>query len=142
MLFSGILTAVGLVAIAAKFSPTFLKKILGYDWIIDLVVTFGIPIFMGGSHIGIMTGVITGLSISLILYIAKNIMGYQKLEKGSGFMGLSWVTKPGKWTPAYIGSSLHSAAKSSIKDAASEFKQGWDSAANVEDAEIILVGES
>lgn len=142
MLFSGLLTAVGLVAIAAKFSPTFLKKILGYDWIIDLVVTLGIPIFMGGSHIGIMTGVITGLCVSLILYVAKNIMGYQKLEKGSGFMGLSWVSKDGKWTPAYIGSSLHNVSRSSIKGAVSDFKQGWNSAEDIVDAEIILVGKS
>ncbi len=123
MLFSGILTAVGLVAITAKFSRSFLEKILGYDWAIDLMVTLGLPILFYGTYSGMMTAVITGLSISFILWIAKNLIGYQKYEVVEGKR--VWNRHHGKWTPMFLGEQIHNWFKVSFTSAVNDFQSGW-----------------
>ena len=126
-LFTGILTAVGLVAIVAKFSPSLLKKMLGYDWLIDALVTIGIPIFMGGTYSGIMTAVITGLCVSFILFVAKNTYGYSKVEtvEDQGFMSAHWVEKSGKWTPYYVAKHIGNVIHVGFGNTKDELTRGW-----------------
>jgi hypothetical protein len=116
MWIGGFLTAVGFVAIAAKVSPTFLKRVLGYDWIVDLVATVGILAFLGGSGTisGMMIGVTTGLAISAVLFFAKKFWKYSKLEKGTDGKR-HWVEYDGTWTlPFLITAARRKAAASTI----------------------------
>lgn len=131
MWISGFLTAVGFVAIAAKVSPTFIKRVLGYDWIVDLVVTVGIMVFMGGTGTisGMMIGVTTGLAISAVLFFAKKFWKYEKLERNeSGKM--EWVEHKGKWTIPYLVKNARSTMASSTL--LGDVKQAWVDGSNVE----------
>jgi len=128
MLFSGILTSLGLVAIAAKFSKGFLQKLLGYEWIVDLIVTLGLPILFMGTYSGMISAVVTGLSISLILWISGNIIGRQKYQLETDEEGNSsrkWVYIEGAWTIKSIASKMSQAIKSDISGYISDFKEGW-----------------
>lgn len=84
MITSGILTAVGVVAIAAKFSPTFLKRMLGYEEYVDIVVTGGLTLIFAatGTYSGIMTAVITGLCISAVLFVTGRLYGKERYLVG------------------------------------------------------------
>ncbi len=115
MIFSGILTAVGFVFIAAKFSKTFLLKCLGKDWLLDLCFTLGLMIWFGstGTISGIVISAITGLCFSLVLYVAKNTMGY--IDKDQYY--------PPKWTPEFLGEKSISVFKGT-GDFVKRFKDG------------------
>ncbi len=128
MWMSGILTAVGFVFIAAKFSPTLLQRMLGYDWVVDAAMTVGIMYVFGatGTISGMMAGVVTGLSISVILWLAKNTGTYQKLSKESGHW--EWKSYHGKYTLPYIAEALHRWL-SGLSTNLVEVKQGWDKGA-------------
>ena len=108
MWLGGFLTAIGFVAIAAKINPGFLKKVLGYDWVVDLVCTVGIICMFGttGTISGMMIGITTGLAISAVLYVTRKFWGYEKLEKVDG--KLKWVEHNGEWTIESVVKSIHS----------------------------------
>ena len=120
MLFSGVLTAIGIVVVVGKFSRNTLEKILGYDYIFDGIITLGLPVLFAGTYSGVMTGIVTGLSISFILWVAKNTIGYQKYEKGK------WKKYPRKWTFFYLGKKAHDIFRSKITEALDDLKRGWN----------------
>lgn len=126
MILGGFLTAVGFVVIAAKISPSFLKKALGYDWILDLSFTLGIMFLFGstGTVSGMMIAVITGLFISLTLFVTKKFWAYSKLEKVDG--KYKWVDYPGEWTIAYMVAQL-SKFIDSLPAKVSEASNAWGS---------------
>ncbi|RLA61776.1 MAG: hypothetical protein DRQ78_08475 [Epsilonproteobacteria bacterium] len=124
MIMMGMLTAVGLVAITAKFSKSFLQKILGYDWLVDTIVTLGLPILLAGTYSGAMSMVITGLCVSVILWISKNIIGYQKYGTIDGVR--KWHTFEGTWTIKYIAKKFSNTVRADMTDAISDFKEGWN----------------
>jgi len=129
MIFSGIVTAIGLVAITAKFSKTFLQKLLGYDWAVDLIVTLGLPIVFMGTYSGMMTAVITGLFVSLILWITKNVIGYKKYElikDEDDESHREWKSYDGAWTIKSIAHSMSQTIKSDMSSVFKDFKQGWN----------------
>jgi hypothetical protein len=119
MLISGVLTAIGFVVIAAKFSKTFLKKILGYDWLVDIIATFGMFAFFSGTITGAMTAIYTGLSISLILCITKNTYGYSKLAKIDG--NYKWIDFEGEWTLGYAGKFIGGTVVGSVINGCKDF---------------------
>jgi hypothetical protein len=127
---SGILTAVGIILIVAKLNPVWLERMLGYDFVIDLLMSFGIVFIFGstGTISGTMASIVTGISISIILWIAKNSMAYQKLEKVDG----KWIWKRfhGKWTLAYIGEKLHQKMNGST-NVVEQFMTGWNNVESV-----------
>lgn len=121
----GIATAVGLVLIVAKFDKRLLKKMLGYDWAVDIVVTLGLPLLFIGTYSAMVSGVITGLCMSAILYVAKKTMGYEKYEKVvDGKRG--WVSYEGKWTIRSVAYSISHSIKTDISESLNEFKRGWN----------------
>ena len=128
IIFSGIITAAGLVAIAAKFSKGFLQKLLGYEWIVDLVITLGLPILFMGTYSGMISAVVTGLSISLILWVSGNIIGrqkYQLVTDEEGNSSREWVYTEGAWTIKSIASKMSHAIRSDISGCIGDFKEGW-----------------
>lgn len=95
---AGALTAIGLALLAQKFGNGFVKRLLAYDWAVDVAVTFGLMwVFaVSGTISGMMTGIVTGLLISLMLSVAKKIIGYRKLEKDENG-DLKWTDHEGQW---------------------------------------------
>lgn len=126
MFFSGVLTAVSIVAIAAKFSPTFLKRVLGYEWVVDIIMHGGIAIMFGltGTISGIMTGIYTGLAVSAILFVTKRLWKYQKLEKNEEGKRV-WVEYEGEWNARYFGAQIRKLKEGKIERVINEFKTGY-----------------
>ena len=93
---AGFATA-GLVFLALKFGNNFVKRLLGYDWAVDVAVTFTLAwmFAIGGTISGMLTGIITGVFISILLIIAKRVIGYQRLELTDD--GLQWKEEKGEW---------------------------------------------
>ena len=131
MIYSGLLSAVGLVVVAAKFSPEFLRKILGYSWMVDLIITIIVPVFMGGTQSGIMTGIVMGLAVSLILTFCTKCMGYSKYELDADTDTRHWVYHSPAWTLSTLGSALFSALNPSLGDISASIRDGWRSEAAV-----------
>jgi hypothetical protein len=88
-------TAFEFLTILGKFSPTLLKRVLGYEWAVDIIMSFGMMLFFGltGSITGIIISAITGFIFSAALYASKHTLGYQKYEKGADGTR-SWVEYP------------------------------------------------
>ena len=131
MFLYGVLTAVGFIAIAAKLSPKFLKLMLGYDWLVDLAVTLGIITVLSatGTISGMMIGVITGLAISLVLYVARKFMGYTKYVKVDGVWALH--SFQGEWTLSYMINKIKNGT-ASIPQLVSQVKEEWDKPVRVQ----------
>lgn len=127
MIMSGLLSSLGFVLVAAKFSPNFLKKILGYDYVVDAVITIGLPVFMAGTYSGIMAGVVTGLCMSVVLYVAKNTYGYMKYEKVDGKR--QWKEYDAPWSLRFIGRRVHESFNKS-RGYGAELMEGWKEASN------------
>lgn len=127
ILFSGVLTAVGFLLILGKCSSKLLKRFLGYDWLIDIIGDIGIAVYFGmtGTISGLLIGAVTGICFSVILWMAKNIVGYQTYEKVNGKR--QWVEHEPKWDSEYFGNlaarSLAS-AKSSVNSVFAGFTSG------------------
>lgn len=82
MILGGILTAIGLMIIVIKINLNLTKLLLGYDWLVDIIMTIGIIILFAttGTISGLMIGIIAGLTISLSLVAGKKFYGYSKIE--------------------------------------------------------------
>ena len=113
MLFSGMLTAVSIIAIAAKFSPKWLRRCLGYDWIVDLFLSIGIVALFAGSGTisGLMTATVAGLMISGILFLLRKFWKYELYEKNEDTGKREWVLHEGKWDLPFIVSKVKSFKK-------------------------------
>lgn len=93
-------TAFGIISIIAKASPSFLKKILGYEVYIDLSLSVLISLYvaLSGTISGIVIGAITGIFIGATLFVAARTIGYQKLERNEQTGKMEWVSYPPVWT--------------------------------------------
>lgn len=110
MLFTGMLTAVSVIAIAAKFSPKILRRCLGYDWIVDIFLSVGIVALFAGSGTisGLMTATVAGLMISGILYLLRKLWAFEKYEKNPETGKRQWVLYKGEWNLRYIITKIKS----------------------------------
>ena len=134
MLFSGILTAVGIVAIMAKASKSFLQKVLGYEIAIDTVVTLGLPLLFFGTYSGLMTAIVTGLCVSLVLWVTGNIIGRQTYTKVDGKR--QWVLKEGAWSPQYMGNKARNFFNG-YGNVIRNFTNGWNGKAANEGGQLV-----
>lgn len=98
VILSAFFCAFEFLSILGKFSPKWLKRALGYEWIFDLTMSFGLMFWFAttGSILGIIISAVTGFFFSTILYAAKHMIGYQKLERVDG--KLQWVEYPADWS--------------------------------------------
>ena len=90
---SGILSAIGFILIAIKLNRKWLCRALGYDIFIDITATMGFMWFMVGTFSGAMVAIISGICISIVLWITKKFIGYEKLEYINS--SLEWIKYPG-----------------------------------------------
>ena len=122
LIIAGMLSAIGIVLIAAKFSRQWLLRLLGYDYIFDVVITLGFMAFMAGTYSGAMVAIINGICISVVLWVTKNIIGYEKLvfEKDN----IHWDYFPGTWTMTKAGMHARKLFMIVLKSIY-EFMKGW-----------------
>lgn len=104
---SAFFTAFELLSVLGKFSPKWLRRTLGYEWAIDLLMSFGLMFWFAttGSITGIIISAISGFIFSVILYAAKHMIGYAKLERVPG-EGFKWVEYPASWSWNGAGSLI------------------------------------
>lgn len=125
MIATGMLTAICFIVIAAKLGPKILKRILGFEIYVD-IGSHAFFVWLGlGTFSGVMTGIISALCISAVLRIAKNILGYTKMEDGE------WVDYEGKWSVAYLTSMFIRTSTDVIATVVREVREGV-AAANAE----------
>lgn len=103
---ASIFTAFEFLSIIGKMSPTLLKKVLGYEYVVDIIMSFGLMIYFGltGSVTGIIVSAVSGFIFSVALYAAKHIVGYMKLERVPGtWFKFRWVEYPASWNSEKAG---------------------------------------
>ena len=124
LIIAGMLSAIGIMLIFAKFKRAWLYRMLGYDYIVDVLFTFGFMVFMADTYSGAMVAIINGICISLVLWVTKNIIGYEKLVRYIAIDELEWKYFPGTWTMESAGTFVR---KSIIKLSVHtyHFIKGW-----------------
>ena len=112
---SSFFVAFELLSVLGKFSPKWLKRALGYEWIFDIAMSFGLMIWFAttGSIMGIIISAVSGFIFSVVLYAAKHMIGYQKLEKVNG--KLTWVEHEGNWSWNGAGSIMNKIGRGIVK---------------------------
>ena len=103
---ASIFTAFEFLSIVGKMSPALLKKVLGYEYVVDIIMSFGLMIYFGltGSVTGIIVSAVSGFIFSVALYAAKHIVGYMKLERVPGtWFKFRWVEYPASWNSEKAG---------------------------------------
>ena len=71
-----------------------IRRVLGYDVAFDITCTVILVTSFSGTVTGMAAAMIAGVVISIMLGIAKFLMGYQRLER-NGFK-IRWVSYPPK----------------------------------------------
>ena len=135
----GFLSAIGFVTTMAKISPDFLKKVLGYDWVVDIVLGFAI-IFgfgMSGTISGMMIGVIADLAVSLVLWVARKTWKYQLYQKDPETGKRSWVEYDGDWTIQSTVKTIKS-GKGYFSGLVNKWRDAWNTTPETIEEEVLL----
>jgi hypothetical protein len=84
MFITGIIAAAAILFLLLKFN---LRRILKYDILIDIAVTFFLIWIFAGTFAGMMAGLMAGAIISIFLYIAKRAIPQERMAfiKTEGF---------------------------------------------------------
>jgi len=102
MLTAGLITVLAVLVITMKLNKDTLQKILGYDIVIDILVTLGLTWLLAGTYSGMMAAIVGGLLFSIALYFIKHSVGYQRLTRHTcqscGHSQIRWGSKVPKFT--------------------------------------------
>jgi uncharacterized membrane protein YgaE (UPF0421/DUF939 family) len=79
MLFEAAAVSLAIVAVAAKFRLTTIRRVLGYHAYVDIFISILIAALMHGTFAGIMVGIGAGLIMSIVMTITRRLIGYEKL---------------------------------------------------------------
>ena len=76
-----------------------LRKFLGYSAIVDILFTILMFMMFAGTFSGIVAGAFAGMFMTLLLYVLKGTIGYERLEltrctKIKYARKLAWVQYP------------------------------------------------
>jgi len=93
MIESGLILFVGVLVILGKMPRPLIKKILGYELIVDVFLTLIFPMLMYGTYSGMIAAFVAGIAISAALRISKYIIGYQVWSKSEG----RWIEYRPAW---------------------------------------------
>ena len=88
---AGVFSALAILFLLAKFD---FKKVLWLDIPIDIASTVLLVAMFAGTFAGMMAGILGGAIISIVLFILKRTIGYEK-PKREGFK-VRWVNVPPK----------------------------------------------
>ena len=86
---AGVMSACGILFLLAKFN---IKRVLYYEKSVDILSTISLIIIFAGTFAGMMAGIIGGAIISVVLFILKRTVGYEKPVR-KGFK-VKWVHVP------------------------------------------------
>jgi len=93
MILAGILTAFAFLIMLYKMN---LKKILQYDLLVDIAVTFFLMWIFAGTFAGMMAAIIGGLIVSIVLVVLKRTIPRQKFgvvkTPSFPYRKLGWIT--------------------------------------------------
>ncbi len=121
--FGSLCTALVMFSIVGRVSKTWLKRMLGYEWAVDIALTLGMVLWFTGAGgiTAILTSAVTGAIFSIVLYSGKQIIGYQKYEKVNGTR--QWVAYPPNWTLRAVGGFIRNSGDAIIS-ATKEIAEG------------------
>lgn len=88
-LIAGIASATAILFLLAKLN---IKRILFFDIFVDISASIALIIMFAGTFAGMMAGILGGAIISIVLFILKRTIGYEK-PKRDGFK-VRWVHVP------------------------------------------------
>jgi len=74
-IFAGICSACGVLFLLAKLN---IKRVLAFDVFIDIGASLLLMVMFFGTFAGMMAAVLGGSIISIVLYLMKKTIGYQK----------------------------------------------------------------
>tara|TARA_R100000781_G_C4072438_1_gene124916 strand:+ start:330 stop:644 length:315 start_codon:yes stop_codon:yes gene_type:complete len=77
MILAGIIAALGLLFLVLKLG---VKKVLGYDILIDIGITSLLMWSLAGTYSGMMAALIGGLIVSVILFAMRKTMPREELR--------------------------------------------------------------
>ena len=75
---AGLFSAAAILFLLMKFN---MRKVLGFDIIVDCAATAFLIIIFAGSFAGMMSAVIGGAVISITLFFAKKALGHDRLTR-------------------------------------------------------------
>lgn len=92
---------IAVLALLMKLTPRVLLRTLGYDVWVDAIAFVALKSLLFGTATGMILAFGGGLLFSIILIIAKQIFGYEKLKRvrccACGHAPLTWVYHPPRW---------------------------------------------
>ena len=82
LLFTSVLSSLAFLTTLFRLSKKWTKRMLGYEVWVDAIIGGAITILfgLGGTVLGLMTGITTSLFFGLVLIIAKHLIGYSRYE--------------------------------------------------------------
>lgn len=72
-----------------------LRRVLGYDVAVDIVVSMFLIYTFKGTVTGMAAAMLAGCTISLVLYITKQVVGYERLQWHN--RRFHWASYRGAW---------------------------------------------
>jgi len=100
LLTPGFIVCAAFFILLLKMRRNLFAKLLGFDIYLDIAATVAMMTMFAGTYAGMMAALVGGLAFSILLIIAKYLMGYKKLvwvnDSDHVVPTLRWVdVKPG-----------------------------------------------
>lgn len=94
MIIIGLVSGLGILLMLLKLD---FPKVLGFDLVVDIGATLLLMVAYAGTLGGMIAAMVGGLQISVVLLLAKKLMGYMKPKfKRDGFkFTIEWTPQPG-----------------------------------------------
>ena len=93
MILAGLLSAAAFLILMYKIG---MKRLLSYDLVIDVLITFALMWLFAGTFAGMMAAIIGGLFVSVVLVVLKKTTPREKLgiikTKTFPYRKIGWTT--------------------------------------------------
>lgn len=83
-----VFTALAVYVVLLKIG---IRKVLAYEVTVDIIVTVALLVLFSGTLTGIVAATFAGLLFSIIMYVSKLILGYEKYEYNPQTRKSEWV---------------------------------------------------
>lgn len=98
LILAAFVLVVALLATMARFG---LRKFLGYSALVDILFTVLMFMMFAGTFSGIVAGAFAGLFMTLLLYVLKAAVGYERFQRVG--WKWKWVRHEGVWQHMHGG---------------------------------------
>lgn len=78
ILWAGIIAAIAMIFLMLKLD---IRKVCGYDIIVDVAFTGLLAWMLAGTYSGMMAALIGGAIVSIFLFVMKHTNGYMRLTR-------------------------------------------------------------